>query len=106
MINRFGFPLLAIIPAILIAFVTTNVEALVSVTGSFPGVGVQYIIPVTLAIAAKSVIQKDLDKKYGNKHRSPFSHMAFFIFVGVWTVVSVVLIIVDDALKIKKGSFI
>ena len=105
-INRFGFPLLAIIPAILIAFVTTNVEALVSVTGSFPGVGVQYIIPVTLAIAAKSVIQKDLDKQYGNKHRSPFSHMAFFIFVGVWTVVSVVLIIVDDALKIKKGSFI
>ena len=105
-ISRFGFPLLAIIPAILIAFVTTNVEALVSVTGSFPGVGVQYIIPVTLAMAAKSVIKKDLDKTYGNKHRSPFSHLVFFIFVGVWTVVSIILIIVDDALKIKKGKFI
>lgn len=104
-INRFGFPLLALVPAILIAFATTNIEALVSVTGSFPGVGVQYIIPVTLVIAAKFVIQKEFNY-YGNKHHSPFSHLFFFIFVGAWTVVSIILIVVDDALKIKNGKFV
>lgn len=106
LINRIGFPILALVPAILIAFATTNVEALVSVTGSFPGVGVQYVIPVTLAIAAKYVIQKEFKKTYTNKYRSPFSYLGFFIFVGVWTILSVILIIIDDALKIKKGHFI
>ena len=106
LINRIGFPLLAISPPILIAFATTNVEALVSVTGSFPGVGVQYIIPVALAMAGKTVIQRECNKAYLNKHRSLFSRLPVFIFVCVWAGVSFVLIIVDDALKIKKGHFI
>ena len=47
-VNRIFFPLLAVVPPIAIAFASTNVEALVSWTGSFPGVGVQYVIPVAL----------------------------------------------------------
>lgn len=105
-ISRILFPLLAIIPPILIAFATQNVEALVSITGSFPGVGVQYIIPVTLAIAAKRVIQKEFSVNYSNKHRSIFSYWPIFVFVGIWTIVSFLLIIIDDALKIKNGNFI
>lgn len=106
LINRLTFPLLAIAPPIFIAFATTNVEALVSVTGSFPGVGVQYIIPVSLAVAGKLVIQKEFNKPYLNKHRSHFSYVPVFIFVCAWAGVSFILIIVDDALKIKKGHFI
>ncbi|CAI8024648.1 Transmembrane protein 104 [Geodia barretti] len=104
-VSRIVFPLLAIIPPILIAFATRNVEALVSVTGSFPGVGVQYIIPLTLAIAGRNVIMKEFST-YDNKHKSKFSNVPVFIFVSVWTAVSFVLIIVDDALKIKDGHFI
>ena len=103
--SRIIFPLLAVAPPILIAYATTNVEALVSITGSFPGVGVQYIIPVTLAISARRVIRKEF-KTYDNKHRSHFSKVPVFVFVGVWTAVSFVLIVVDDALKIRKGHFI
>ena len=102
---RIIFPLLAVAPPILIAYATTNVEALVSITGSFPGVGVQYIIPVTLAISARRVIRKEF-KTYDNKHRSHCSKVPVFVFVGVWTAVSFVLIVVDDALKIRKGHFI
>jgi hypothetical protein len=104
-VSRIVFPLLAIIPPILIAFATRNVEALVSVTGSFPGVGVQYIIPLTLAIAGRNVIVKEFST-YDNKHKSKFSNVPVFIFVSAWTAVSFVLIIVDDALKIKDGHFI
>ena len=105
LISRILFPLLAIAPSILIAFATRNIEALVSVTGSFPGVGVQYIIPLTLAIAARRVIRKEFST-YDNKHSSYFSNVPVFVFVAVWTGVSFVLIVVDDALKIKKGHFI
>lgn len=104
-VSRILFPLLAIIPPILIAFATTNIEALVSLTGSFPGVGVQYIIPFTLAIAAQRVISKEFTH-YENKHKSRFSHPVVFILVGVWTGVSFVLIIVNDSLKIKQHHFI
>lgn len=103
-IERIAFPLLAVIPPILVAFSTRNIEILVSITGSFPGVGVQYVIPATLVFAGQYVIKKKF-KKYNNKHHSPFSYMVFFIFVGIWTVVSVVLIIVDLAFKIKNGTF-
>lgn len=105
LVSRILFPLLAIIPPILIAFATRNVEALVSVTGSFPGVGVQYVIPLTLAIAARNVILKEFST-YDNKHKSKFSNVPVFIFVALWTAVSFVLIIVDDAIKIKDGHFI
>ena len=103
-IERIVFPLLAIVPPILMPFATTNVEVLVSVTGSLPGVGVQYVIPATLAFVGRHVIMKKY-KKYENKHRSPFSYPVFLIILLIWTGISTVLIIFVDTLKIKQGTF-
>ncbi len=102
------FPILALFIPIGIAFGTQNVELLVSVTGSFPGVGVQYVIPVTLAFCGKYIItsSKRYNMKYENKYKSPFSYIFFLVFVLLWTTVSMVLLIVDDALKIANGKFI
>lgn len=105
LVDRIVFPLIAITPPIVIAFATENVEVLVSITGSFPGVGVQYIIPATLAFAGRYIIKKRF-KEYNNKYRSPFGHYVFFAFVLVWTVISIILIIVEDALKIDEGTFL
>ena len=106
-IDRFFFPLLAIIPPILLAFATQNETLLVSITGSIPGVGVQYVIPATLAFAGKYVIVKKYGKgKYLNKHRSLFGHVIFFVLVMIWTVISWILIITDDALKIANHTFL
>ena len=105
--NRIFFPLLAVIPPIVIAFGTQNETLLVSITGSIPGVGVQYVIPATLAFAGKYVIIKKYGKgKYLNQHRSPFSHVIFFVFVMIWTGISWILIITDDAVKIANHEFI
>ena len=106
-LNRLFFPLLAIIPAIAIAFGTTNVQLLVSITGSFPGIGVQYIIPVTLAFAGKYVVQKKVGSmEYRNKYSSPFSNKWFLVMVVGWTVVSVCLIVADDIIKIVQHKFL
>lgn len=104
-INRFVFPLLALVPAMALAFGTTNVQLLVSVTGSFPGIGVQYVIPATLAFCGKYVITKKLDLEYKNKHKSPFSHVFFLVVVLLWTAVSVGLIVTEDIIKIVKHQF-
>lgn len=105
-VDRLLFPVLALILPIAIAFGTQNVELLVSITGSFPGIGVQYVIPVTLAFCGKSIIMKRLNIKYENKYKSPFSHILFLVFVLLWTVLSVLLIIADDIMKIVNGTFL
>ena len=105
-IDRILFPVLAIIPPLGIAFATTNVEVLVSITGSFPGIGVQYVIPATLAFAGKYIISKKLNVEYKNKYKSPFSYLAFLVLVLAWTVISVAFIIADDVMKIVKGTFL
>lgn len=104
-INRLFFPFLAIIPALAIACGTQNVQILVSVTGAFPGIGVQYIIPATLAFAGKHIVKNRLKLGYENKHKSPFSYLGFLIIVIVWTVVCVGVIIADDVIKIVQHKF-
>ena len=105
-VDHLLFPTLAVIPPLGIAFATTNVEVLVSITGSFPGIGVQYVIPATLAFAGKYIISRKLKLEYKNKYKSPFSYLAFLIIVLVWTGVSVAFIIADDILKIINHTFL
>jgi hypothetical protein len=106
LIDRILFPFLAVVPPLGIAFATTNVEVLVSVTGSFPGIGVQYVIPATLAFAGKYIITRKLKLEYNNKYKSPFSYVWFLVIVLVWTGVSVALIIADDIMKIVNHTFL
>ena len=77
-----------------------------SVTGAFPGIGVQYVIPVTLAFAGKYMIKNKMGiLHYENKHKSPFSNKLLLVFVLVWTTVSICVIIIDDVLKIVHHQF-
>lgn len=105
-VNRLVFPLLAVVPAVALAFAITNVQLLVSVTGSFPGIGVQYVIPATLAFSGKYIITKKLKLQYQNKYKSPFSHVGFLVMILVWTLLSLALIIAEDVIKIIKHNFI
>lgn len=105
-IDRLFFPILAIALPIAIAFGTQNVQLLVSITGSFPGIGVQYVIPVTLAFCGKYLVSKKLNFRYENKYKSPFSFIPFLVFVLLWTLLSVALITADDILKIVRGTFL
>ena len=104
LVERIVFPLIAVVPPFIVAFATQKVEILVSITGSFPGIGIQYIVPVALAFAAKYAINKKYGQ-YTNKHSSPVSHRVFLVFVLIWTVISVLLVVADDVLKIVKGTF-
>ena len=99
-VERLVFPLLALLPPTIISFATQQDSLLVSITGSFPGVGVQYLIPVSLAFMAKYKIRQI--RSYNNPHKSPFSHIIFKGLIVLWSFISVILIIVDMALKPPK----
>ena len=99
------FPTIAIVPPLAIAFGTTSIEVLMSITGGFPGIWLQYMIPASLAFAGKYIITRKLKMEYKNKHESPFSHIFFLIFVIIWTITSMILIITDDVLSIVNRTF-
>lgn len=97
-IDRIVLPLLALVPPFSIAFATQQTDLLVNITGSFPGVGVQYIIPVSLAFMGRYTLKK----KYGsylNKYKSPLSHLVVLVIVLVWSAISIILIVVDLAIN-------
>ena len=93
-INRLLFPLIAIIPPLIIAFFTMDVELLVGITGSYAGVCVQYLIPVALVFASRRVIIREKGR-YVNPHKSPFSHWACLLLIIIWSVICMIVVTID-----------
>lgn len=92
------FPLVAVVPPIVIALSTQNVEMLVSITGSYAGVGVQYIIPTMLVYCGRRKAMS-MFGHYKNGHRSPFKHHFWVWGILAWTALSVAVV---TAYNIKK----
>ncbi|KAK9505655.1 hypothetical protein O3M35_009656 [Rhynocoris fuscipes] len=93
-LHLFILPLLAVIPPVLIAMSTENIEALVGVTGSFAGVIIQYVIPATLVMCARKSIP-ELLVTVPNFYSSPFKASYWPILVIIWAAVSIVLVTYD-----------
>ena len=89
--DKIGFPLLAVLPPIVIALSTTNVELLVSLTGSYAGVGVQYIIPTMLTFYGRHKAL-EIFGSYNNDHGSFFKNQRWIWVVMGWTLLSVVVV--------------
>ncbi|XP_042198396.1 transmembrane protein 104 [Callorhinchus milii] len=84
-IDRIIFPLITIIPPIVVAYCTHDLETLVGVTGAYAGTGIQYIIPACLAYFSRRDIGFVFGNDVQNKHRSPFKHTFWIIFVLAWS---------------------
>ncbi|XP_065175112.1 transmembrane protein 104-like isoform X1 [Sycon ciliatum] len=84
-IERLVFPIAALLPPLAIAFVTDDLTTLVGYTGSYAGVGVQYLIPVAFVYCARKQMPVLLSSSYKNPHKSPFSHMLWVWFIVGWS---------------------
>ncbi|NXN13825.1 TM104 protein, partial [Indicator maculatus] len=84
LVDRVVFPAITLIPPVLVAFCTHDLESLVGITGAYAGNGIQYLIPAFLAYCSR----KDTELAFGsealNKHRSPFHHSFWIVFVLIW----------------------
>lgn len=91
-VNKYGFSLLAIIPPMIVAIGTDNVGVLVSITGSYAGLGVQVVIPATLIYFSRQRLMKELGTISANKHASPFGSNYWLAFIAVWCLLCVSLV--------------
>ncbi|XP_069685158.1 transmembrane protein 104 homolog [Periplaneta americana] len=89
------FPLMAVIPPVLVAMATKNLEILVGVTGSYAGAGIQYLIPAFLVLNARKRTLEVIGMGVKNDFESPFKGKGWVIFVVIWAVACIILVSVN-----------
>lgn len=90
-------PLIVILPPLVISLSTDNVEFLASVTGSYAGVGVQYVIPALLAYGARRNMA-NIVECLPQCYTSPFAHKFWIYLLFVWAVLTVGVVTVNHIL--------
>ncbi|KAM3846371.1 transmembrane protein 104 [Vipera latastei] len=83
-VDRIFFPVITLIPPVVVAFCTHDLESLVGITGAYAGNGIQYIIPAFLAYYSRKETQMTFRNSALNKHLSPFRHTFWIGFVLLW----------------------
>ncbi|CAI4225700.1 unnamed protein product [Auanema sp. JU1783] len=85
-------PLIVIGLPTLISLATDNVLLLAAATGSYPGVGVQFIIPCLLVLSARKIAKSQLNFPVPKKNASPFQSDAWPIFMFLWAIFSILMV--------------
>ncbi|XP_008944559.1 PREDICTED: transmembrane protein 104, partial [Merops nubicus] len=83
-VDRIVFPTITLIPPVLVAFCTHDLESLVGITGAYAGSGIQYLVPAFLAYCSRKDTQLVFGSGAVNKHLSPFRHTFWILFVLLW----------------------
>uniref|UniRef100_F7D8Q9 Transmembrane protein 104 n=1 Tax=Ornithorhynchus anatinus TaxID=9258 RepID=F7D8Q9_ORNAN len=83
-VDRVAFPTITLVPPILVAFCTHDLEALVGVTGAYAGNGIQYVIPAFLVYCSRRDSRLAAGGGPPNRHASPFRHTFWVGFVLAW----------------------
>lgn len=97
-INKVLLPILVLIVPLIIALLTSDIQFLVGMTGSYAGTFIQYIVPASLVLLARrSISNLRLET---NHFKSPFSHPFWIFLIFVWSVVCLVVVTVNNIIKI------
>lgn len=97
------FPVLAILPPILIAFFTEDLDELVMFTGSYAGTGIQYLIPTFLVYNARKTCTQILGLGIKNPYKSPFSSNFWVVFVVLWSITCAILVTMNFIRKVEES---
>jgi hypothetical protein len=83
------FALCAAIPPFIIGIFVQNVSLLVNVTGSFPGIGIQYVVPALFVLASRHMLDKFGVDRSVNSYKSPVRDNFWVYGVLAWSAFSV-----------------
>lgn len=98
MVRHLLLPVVAVVPPVLLAMATENLETLVGITGSYAGAGIQYIIPAALVLMARASRPTEL-QNINSDFASPFSSMAWPVVVIIWAIVCICLVTINIVSK-------
>lgn len=94
-LRKLIFPVLAVLPPYLIAMSTKNLSVLVSITGSYAGAGIQYLIPIFLVYNARKQTAEVIGQGVTNQFASPFASSRWLMFIFLWAIVCMLLVSIN-----------
>ncbi|XP_054164574.1 transmembrane protein 104-like isoform X2 [Oppia nitens] len=109
--RRLLFPLIAIVPPMIIAFATEDLQILVGIVGSYAGAGIQYVFPALLVYFGRRRLlggggDGDAAAGFGTggmtRIVSPFGHKLWVVLVLIWSVICIILVTVDHVIQLSK----
>ena len=105
-IQRILFPLIAVVPPFLLAFITENLEILVGVVGSYAGATIQYVIPALLVyFARKNFTEIFLGSTMTKRQfQSPFSNPIWIWIVLLWSVICIIFVTTNHIIQLSSGN--
>uniref|UniRef100_H3AS47 Amino acid transporter transmembrane domain-containing protein n=1 Tax=Latimeria chalumnae TaxID=7897 RepID=H3AS47_LATCH len=83
-VERLVFPLVAIIPPVVIALATHNIEMIVGVTGSYAVTVIQFVIPPLLVYFSRKNAREMFGKDVQIGHASPFQHIFWIVLTLIF----------------------
>nr|XP_026490859.1 transmembrane protein 104 homolog [Vanessa tameamea] len=89
------FPVVTVVPPLLLTYFLQDISILIKFTGSYAGTGIQYMIPTFLVLSARRHCTNLLGLGVVNRYKSPFSNIAWAIFVLLWSFMCVILVTVN-----------
>lgn len=99
LINRIAFPLLAVLPPIILALFTENLQILVGIVGSYAGAMIQYVIPALLVYYSRKYelnsLQEISVESDSTSYRSPFKSINWIILVLIWSLIAIIFVTID-----------
>nr|XP_012634199.1 transmembrane protein 104 isoform X2 [Microcebus murinus] len=101
-VDRVVFPTITLVPPVLVAFCTHDLESLVGITGAYAGTGIQYVIPAFLVYHCRKDTQLAFGYGTVNKHRSPFRHTFWVGFVLLWALSCFIFVTANIVLSESK----
>ncbi|XP_060757625.1 transmembrane protein 104 [Neoarius graeffei] len=103
-VDRIVFPLITLVPPVVVAFCTHDLESLVGITGAYAGTGIQYIIPAALVFFSRRHLEPVFGREVQNKHRSPFRHTFWVIFVVIWATSCLMFVTANIILTVENKN--
>lgn len=94
-LRKLLFPIITVIPPLMLTYFLQDIGVLIEFTGSYAGTGIQYLIPTFLVVSARRHCSNLLGLGVINRYKSPFSHMAWAVFILIWSVMCVILVSVN-----------
>lgn len=94
-VRRILFPLLTILPPVVLTYFFEDITVLIKFTGAYGGSGIQYLIPTFLVIYARQKCKSVIGTGVVNTFRSPFSNHKWAVAVITWSVMCLVLVTLD-----------
>lgn len=101
-VDRALFPLITVIPPVVLVYFTNDVGILVGITGAYAGAGIQYLLPAILVYEARKHLAVVLGPSVKNKHRSPFVHPFWIWLIVGWCCVALIFV-TWDLIKERVG---